>query len=116
MISDMRSRLLQFVVIFLLLQCIQGALHHFNTERHQQDTEHVLKNMFDQDTNGLPQLRIRKQNAGGDPESNTNYLAHDEHQYARVSYLGEGSKVNITSIISCVQCVVVAYLTSAYMH
>ena len=99
----MRSRLLQFVVIFLLLQCIQGALRHFNTERHQQDTEYVLKNYrntfyrskVDRDINELPQLRIRKQNAGGDPESNTNYLTYDDNQYARVSYLGEGSKVNI---------------------
>ena len=108
----MRS-LLQFVVIFLLLQFIQGTLRHFDTKRrYQEDTEYVLKNYrsrfsktkVDRDINRLPQLRIRKQNAGGEPESNTYYLTNDDHQFARVSYLGEGSKVNITSIITCTMC------------
>ena len=105
----MRSRLLQFTVIFLLLQCIQGTLRHFNTKRrHQEDTEYVLKNYrstfsktkVDRDITGFPQLRIRKQNAEGEPESNTYYLTNDDHQFARVSYLGEGSKVNILPTLS----------------
>lgn len=96
--------LVQFVIILLLFRCIQGVLRPFNTHRREEDIEIFRKSLdtlFRSDINARdinipskPALRTRRQNTGGYPEAHSFYL-HDSRQYARVSYLGEGSKVNI---------------------
>lgn len=104
MCQGMRYSLVQFAIIFLFLQCVQGEIRRFNTERLPEDIEYVVKDLrnsfsrsdinVDGDVNGLPQLRTRRQNMGGDPVASSVYLFNDNRRYARLSYIGEGSKVN----------------------
>ena len=51
----------------------------------------------DEDNGLLQQLRTRRQNAGGNPVSNSYNFTGDDRQFALVSYLGEGSKVKYLS-------------------
>ena len=107
---EMWRCLVQFAIIFQLFQCIQGVLRPFNTHQHKEDIElfrESLNALFRSDINSdrdvnipaKPALRTHRQNTGGNPEySAYNYLG-DSNQYARVSYLGEGSKVNILLLL-----------------
>ena len=109
----MRCCLIQLATIFLALQCIQATLRGTNRsiKRHTGGIE-LLKTSIRPSSRGdinddqevhelskltpamLPHLRPSRQNTGtpGDPESYSYYFS-DNHQYARVNYLGEGSKV-----------------------
>ena len=106
----MRCCLIQFAAIFLAFQCMQGTLRD-TTKRaikrhHDSHGIELFKTSVypfsrgdiydDQDFHelSLPSLRARRQNTGtaGDPEAYT-YYSTSNHQYARVRYLGEGSKV-----------------------
>ena len=112
--KTMRHVLVQFVTIFVLFQCIKGTLHHFQANKKQYPAGNVeyhfkKKYHFEEhrdiftrsDDNDIAvdklskqPLRARRQNIGGDPESYTFNLTSDDHQYARVVYSAEGSKVN----------------------
>ena len=102
--QEMRYNLVQFAIVFLLLQCIQGALRRFDTKRHPEDIEYLVKDVrdafsgsyknVDRYVNGLPRPRARRQSMGNSPEAYTFYLTDDHRQFARLSYIGEGSKVN----------------------
>lgn len=109
----MRCCLIQLATVFLALQCIQATLRGTNRsiKRHTGGIE-LLKTSVRPSSRGdinddqevhelskltpatLPHLRSSRQNTGtpGDPESYS-YHFSDNHQYARVNYLGEGSKV-----------------------
>ena len=110
----MRCCSIQIAAIFLAFQCTQGTLRDTTKraiKRHHDGIE-LFKTSFhpfsrgdinyDQDVHELsipasatlPGLRARRQNTGiaGDPEAYT-YYSNDDHQYAKVIYLGEGSKV-----------------------
>jgi len=99
----MRHSLIHFTVICLLFQCIQGVLHHFNTKRYPEDDYFFKKdgNVFKRsdaydingDANGLSQLRARRQNTENEPEGYSFALPNDDRQFARLSYIGGGSKV-----------------------
>ena len=96
----MQCNLATVFLLCLLVQCLQGALRPFNTEEHLEDTEYVLEKYQDSfsksdgsEVNGARRLRPRRQNSPEASPSFTFYL--DSHQFARVLYLGEGSKVNI---------------------
>lgn len=95
-----------FFIIFLLFQCSQGALRRFDTIRHVEESREfedieIFKkhpngdNNVDQEVDELSRIvsRARRQNARGDPEAYSTSLS-DSRQYARLSYLGENSKVN----------------------
>ena len=109
----MRCCLIQLATIFLTFQCIQGTLHDTKRSiKRRTDGIKFLKTSVhpfsrdgindDQDVHELskptlatqPGLRARKQSTGtaGNPEALSSYLS-DNHQYARVNYLGEGNKV-----------------------
>jgi len=102
----MRHRLIQFTVICLLFQCIQGVLHHFNAKPYPGDEYFFKKdgNVFKRsdgydingngDAGGLSQLRVRRQNTGNEPEAYSFFLPNDDRQFAQLSYIGGGSKVN----------------------
>ena len=94
--------------IFLLFQCIQGALHHFNNKRHHK-AEYLLKKYHALSWNGAagdaelvpPQESIRdrnrRQTLGGNPQAYTFNLYGDTHSFAQTFYSGEGSKVIMTA-------------------
>ena len=112
----MRCCSIQFAAIFLAFQCIQGTFRDTTKraiKRHHDGIELFKTSVYpfsrgdindDQDIHEvsiptsaiLPGLRARRQNTAagivGDPEAYT-YYSNDDHQYARVNYLGEGSKV-----------------------
>ena len=107
----MRCCLIQFVAISVLaFQCIQGTLcdtkrsikrHHEGIELFKMSVQPFSRSDINdnQDVHKLSipasaTLRTRRQNNGtaGDPEAYP-YYSSDDHQYAKVNYLGEGSKV-----------------------
>ena len=94
---------LKLAVIFLLFQCIQGALHHFNSKRHH-ETEYRFKKYHTLSSNGaaaddevspqeLVRARDRRQTLGGNPQAYTFNLYGDTRSFAQTFYSGEGSKV-----------------------
>ena len=95
----MRCNLATILLLCLLVQSLQGALRPFNTERNPEDTEYVFEKYQDSfstsdgnEVNGAPRLRARRQNS---PEAYPSFtFPLDSHQFARVMYIGEGSKVN----------------------
>ena len=101
----MRHVLVQFVTIFVLFQCIEGIIRHFNKKRDPGNVQYHFEKHRDvftrSDDNDIAvdklsnqPLRARRQNTGGDPESYTFNLTGDDHRYGRVVYSAEGSKVN----------------------
>ena len=104
----MWCNLATILLMCLLVQSLQGALRRFNTEEHPEDTEYVLEKYQDSfdgnEVYGSRQLRARRQNPGGVPQAYPPFtLPGDNRQYARVMYIGEGSKVNANIIFSCIR-------------
>ena len=104
----MRCNLATIFLLCLLVQSLQGALRPFNTEEHPEDTEYVLEKYQDSfdgnEVYGSRQLRARRQNAGGVPQAYPSFtLRGDNRQFARVMYIGEGSKVNTNITFSSIR-------------
>ena len=102
----MRRALVQFVIIFLFFQCIQGTVRHFNSKRHSENAD--FDSYFVEELNAFPRsdkynavdelpklLRARRQEAGGNPEAYSFNLTGDDRQFARVLYSGGDSQVNV---------------------
>lgn len=102
------SVVLLAAVIFLLSQCIQGAVYLFNTKRntaeHLEPTKYsnifsTIDGYVDDGEPVSPKLRARRQDTGGNPKAYSYNLAGDSHQYALPLYPGKGSKVNVVALI-----------------
>lgn len=102
----MPQSLVQLVIILVLLQGIQGTIHHFDTKRHLESVDNRLDHHISRsddviivDENFHKLLRARRQDAVDDPEAYPFNLTADERQYAQVIYSGEGSEVRFTQLI-----------------
>lgn len=96
----MWNSLLHIGIIFVFLQCAQGKtqglVSHFSAKRHSNTIDYLIERRRTRSGNDekLSQLRIRRQEAGGEPVAVQSSIPDDTHQYGRVSYSGEGSKVS----------------------
>lgn len=111
----MQHALVHLVIIFLFLQCIQGTIRHFNSQRRSENADlYNVDPYFVEKLNGLPRsdkykavdelpklLRARRQDMGGDPEAYSFNLTGDDRRFARVLYSGEGSQVNELYMLNC---------------
>jgi len=97
------SVVLLAAVIFLLSQCIHGAVYPFhtkqrNTAKHLFGTEYSntfsTNDGFVDDGERVSPKRARRQTTGGSPRAYS-YNLYDNREYALTLYSGEDSKVNV---------------------
>ena len=91
--------LVRIAIILALIQCIQGVVRHFDTKQRSESIEYSFHRSRSDNKihfNEIPQPRARRQGAGGEPEAVSSFLPNDNRQFGRISYSGEGSKVNYT--------------------
>ena len=123
----MHRAVVQFVIIFLFFQCIQGIVRHFNSKRHSENADlYHFDSYFVEKLNAFPRsdkynavdelpklLRARRQDVGGNPEAYSYNLTGDGRRHALVLYSGEGSQVNN----SCLQMyLIIIFLVCVHIH
>ena len=89
--------LVRIAIILAFFQCVHGVVRHFDTKWSSENTEYSFhRSRSDNEItfDGIPQPRARRQGIGGEPDATASSLPNDRHRYGRISYSGEGSKVN----------------------
>ena len=115
----MQHAIVQFILIVLFFQCIQGTIRPLDTKRHSESAGLFnFDSYFVEKLDAFPRtdkyhavdefprlLRARRQDTGNTPEAYSFRLTGDGRQFAGVLYSGEGSQVNAyTYIYSYIAC------------